>query len=203
MTKTNDKPLKAYQVGEDGEGSEVVVFATNSATARREGGNELGLTFEEVSHCRRAPWADQYAGQPFIPAEAYHAAGWWLSCSNCEKQLYGDAEDEEGNPLEIVYEGRRAYCNQDCKDSRDSEIAEHNAKGEAFKAKILAERPDLEFTEWSIGYPRISLSAKFKFPGSQYGGSVHDHDGDGQVAWYIAPADKAAWEQCNQERAGE
>lgn len=50
--------LKAYHVGEGSEGEQVIRFATNSAQARREGGNELNLTFEEVNFCRRAPWAD-------------------------------------------------------------------------------------------------------------------------------------------------
>lgn len=199
MTK-EQKPLKAYQVGEDGDGGEVIVFASHAATARREGGNELNLTFEEVKTCRRAPWADQYAGQPFIPAEAYHANGWWLSCSQCETRIYDDAEDDEGNPLQIVYDGKRAYCSQSCKDAREGEIACLNARGEEFKAKILAERPDLNFTEWSVGYPCISQSAKFMFPGAKYGGSVHDHDGDGQITWYIAQGDKATWEHYQKQR---
>ncbi|QXE08530.1 hypothetical protein GTQ41_05530 [Pseudomonas sp. AN-B15] len=193
--------MKAYHVGEGSEGEHVITFATNSATARREGGNELNLTFEEVEFCRRAPWADQFAGQPFIPAKAYHEQGWWFYCNNCENQLYEDEEDDEGNPLAIVYDGRHAYCDQNCKDARDKKISDANAKGEAFKAKVLAERPDLTFTEWSIGWPRISMSAKFQFPGSQYGGSVSDHDGDGTLTWYVAQGDKAAWDLYQQERA--
>lgn len=192
--------MKAYHVGEGSEGEHVITFATNSATARREGGNELNLTFEEVEFCRRAPWADQFAGQRFIPAKAYHEQGWWMYCNNCENQLYEDEEDEEGNPLAIVYDGRHAYCDQSCKDARDKEISDANAKGEAFKAKVLAERPDLTFTEWSIGWPRISISAKFQFPGSQYGGSVSDHDGDGTLSWYVAQGDKAAWDFYQKER---
>lgn len=193
--------MKAYHVGEGSEGEHVITFATNSATARREGGNELNLTFEEVEFCRRAPWADQFAGQRFIPAKAYHEQGWWLYCNNCENQIHEDEEDEEGNLLAIVYEGRHVYCDQGCKDARDKEIADANAKGEAFKEKVLAERPDLTFTEWSIGWPQISMSAKFQFPGSQYGGSVSDHDGDGALSWYVAQGDKAAWDFYQKERA--
>lgn len=192
---------KAYHVGEGSEGEHVITFASSSAQARREGGNELNLTFEEVNFCRRAPWADEFAGQPFIPAKAYHDQGWWLYCNNCEAQLYEDAEDDEGNPLAIIYAGRHAYCDQDCKDSRDKLIADANAKGEAFKAKVMELRPDLTFTEWRIGWPCISMSAKFTFPGSQYGGSVSDHEGDGELAWYVAQGDKAAWDFYQQERA--
>lgn len=184
--------MKAYHVGEGSEGKHVITFATASATARREGGNELNLTFEEVEFCRRSPWADQFAGQRFIPAKAYHKQGWWLYCNNCENQLYEDAEDDEGIPLQIVYDGRHAYCDQDCKDARDKEIDDANAKGETFKEKVLAERPYLTFTEWSIGWPKISMSAKFQFPGSQYGGSVSDHDADGTLSWFVAQGDKAA-----------
>lgn len=72
---TENKTMKAYHVGEGSEGEHVIVFATSGAAARREGGNELDLMFEEVEFCRRAPWADEFAGQPFIPAKAYHDAG--------------------------------------------------------------------------------------------------------------------------------
>ena len=192
---------KAYHVGEGSEGEHVITFATSSAQARREGGSELGLEFNEVSFCRRAPWADEFAGQRFIPAKAYHDQGWWLYCNNCETQLYDDAEDDDGNQLQIVYDGRHAYCDQDCKDCRDKQITDANAKGEAFKEKVLAMRPDLTFTEWNIGWPCISMSAKFTFPGSQYGGSASDHDGDGEVVWYVAQGDKTAWDLYEQERA--
>lgn len=193
--------LKAYHVGEGSDGEQVVTFATSSAQARREGGNELNLTFEEVSFCRRAPWADEFSGQPFIPANAYHDQGWWLYCNNCETQLYEDAEDDDGNQLQIVYDGRHAYCDQRCKDSREKQIADANAKGEAFKAKVLSERPDLTYGEFKIGYPWIVMSATFKFPDCQYGGSVSDQEESGDLTWYVAQGDKAAWDFYKQERA--
>lgn len=189
----SEKTLKAYHVGEDSDGRQVIVFATSSAAGRRIGGNELDLMFEEVTFCRRAPWADEFAGQPFIPAKAYHDQGWWFSCNNCENQLYDDAEDEDGNRLQIVYDGPHAYCNQDCKDHRDREIAERNAHGETFKAKVLAARPDLTFTKFEAGWPRITCIAHFTFPGAKYGGSCRDQNGDGKLEWYVANGDKDAW----------
>lgn len=186
--------MKAYHVGEDSDGGQVIRFAKNSAQARREGGNELNMTFEEVSFCRRAPWADEFASQPFIPAQAYYEQGWWIYCRNCDAQLYKDAEDEDGRPLQIVVQGQHAYCDQECKDLLEQQIADSNAKGEAFKAKLLNDRPDLSFTEFEIGWPRITQSAKFTFPGCQYGGSVRDQEGDGNLLWLIAHADHPAWE---------
>ena len=52
---------KAYVVTEDCDGTCTIVFANSSAAARREGAAELGLTFEEVESCRRAPWADEFS----------------------------------------------------------------------------------------------------------------------------------------------
>ncbi|MCJ1879667.1 hypothetical protein [Pseudomonas nitroreducens] len=188
----SEKPLKAYHVGEGSEGEHVIVFATSGAAGRRKGGNELNLEFDEVEFCRRAPWADEFAGQRFIPAKAYHQNGWWLYCNHCETRLYEDAEDEDGNPRQLVYDGQHAYCDQACKDGHEREIADANAKGEAFKAKALHERPYLTFTKWNIGWPRITQSAEYTFPGGKYGGSVRD-EGDGQLQWYIAQADQEAW----------
>lgn len=189
----SEKPLKAYHVGEGGEGEHVIVFATSGAAARRKGGNELDLEFNEVEFCRRATWADEFAGQRFIPAKAYHEAGWWLYCNHCEARLYEDAEDEDGNSLQIAYDGQHAYCDKACKEAHEAEIAEANAKGEAFKDRVLADRPDLTFTKWNIGWPLITQYAEFTFPGCQYGGSVRDQEGDGDLAWYVANGDKDAW----------
>ncbi|WP_370599593.1 hypothetical protein [Pseudomonas nitroreducens] len=196
----SEKPLKAYHVGEGSEGEHVIVFATSGAAGRRKGGNELDLMFEEVQFCRRAPWADEFAGQSFIPAKAYHENGWWLYCHNCETQLYEDAEDDDGNPMQIVYDGPHAYCDQACKDCYERQIADANAKGEAFKERALQERPYLTFTKWNIGWPRITQSAEYTFPGGKYGGSVRD-DGDGQLKWYIAQADQEAWSEFQAQRA--
>jgi len=55
------KPLIAYMVTEEYEGHSCIVFATNSATARREGGYELGIEWEEVASCKRASQFDEYA----------------------------------------------------------------------------------------------------------------------------------------------
>lgn len=117
-----------------------------------------------------------------------------LYCNNCENQLYEDAKDDDGNPLRIVYDGRHAYGDMDCKDSRDKLIADANAKGKAFKVRVVAERPDLIFGEFKIGYPWIVMSTTFKFPGCQYGGSVCDQEDSRDLTWYVAQGDKAAWD---------
>ncbi|MNE59086.1 hypothetical protein D3C80_1541590 [compost metagenome] len=76
---------------------------------------------------------------------------------------------------------------------RDYEIAARNAKGETFKVQVLLARPDLTFTKFEAGWPRITCIAHFTFPGAQYGGSCRDQEGNGNLEWYIANGDKDAW----------
>lgn len=118
-----DKKLKAYVVREDDEGSCAIVFATDSATARREGGNELNLSFEEVESCRREPAFDEFAPGP-VPLHATLAAGWWHQCSNCDvrfeqKGRYGDGDPGDGDDREDAFEPVRSsggsnYCSPTC-----------------------------------------------------------------------------------------
>ncbi|WP_043309324.1 hypothetical protein [Pseudomonas sp. ML96] len=181
--------LKAYHVGEDSEGGHVVVFATSGAAARRAGGNELDLEFSAVEFCRRAQWADQYAGQPFIPAKAFHDAGWWLRCSYCETTNYDDAEDDDGNPLTMVYDGPDVYCSQSCKDAKEKDIDDANERGDAFIRKVHEARPDLHFVRFRCGWPYVTMTAEFTFPGCRYGGEIVDQKGDGNLAMYVAGYD--------------
>lgn len=99
------KPLKAYQV-HDGDEGWSIQFATNSATARRHGANEIGCEWEEIESCRRMPVLDQYAPGP-VPASALLAAGWWFECMHCGTQVY---DDHEGH----LTEGQNVYCSERC-----------------------------------------------------------------------------------------
>ena len=197
----SSKAMKAYHVGEDCDGRHVIWFAAGAVQARREGGGELGLAFDEVSFCRRAPWADQYAGEAFIPAKVYHEQGWWLSCPNCAKELMQDSEDDNGQELRMVYDGASVFCDDACKTSFEKGVAELNENGEAFKSLLLEKNPDLTFTEFNVGWPRISISAKFTFPGCQFGGSVYDSNGDGKLEWFVSPSDRAAWDAYQASRS--
>lgn len=52
-----------------------IQFANSNAAAQRQKADIIGTDFGAVL-CRRAHWADHYAGQRFIPAKAYIDAGW-------------------------------------------------------------------------------------------------------------------------------
>ena len=44
------------------------------------------------------------------------------------------------------------------------------------------------------------MTGEFTFDGAQYGGSVRD-EGDGNLKWFIAQGDKAAWDFYESGRA--
>lgn len=196
-----DKPLKAFIV-ETGDPEEATIqFATTNVAARRQGANEIGTDFISVT-CRRLPWADEFAGKP-IPAKAYIENGWFMECANCGQHVSDDmTEDDDGNPQVPVFEGTRAYCGQGCKDALETQISEQNAKFSAFEKRVREGRPDLQYTSFRGAYPYIHMTGEFAFEGAQYGGSVRD-EGDGELKWYVAQGDKAAWEFYEQSRAAD
>ena len=132
-----DTALKAYVVREDWEGGCSIQFAAHAATARSNGANDLGLSFEEVESCRRAPEFDQYAPGP-VPLRATLAAGWWHYCNGCQTKIsddgrdYDDIEDRE-DEFEPVEDAKgNPYCSPTCMmtdwaDRREQKAREHAA----------------------------------------------------------------------------
>ena len=100
--------LKAYTV-HDGDDGATVIFATNSATARRQGANELDRDWTEVDSCRRAPQFDAYAPGP-VPAAVLIDHGWRYECnrSGCSSWVYSD---EEGRCFSAAGD---PYCCEAC-----------------------------------------------------------------------------------------
>lgn len=156
-----DKKLKAYEVREDGEGNCVVVFATNSATARREGGNELNLEFDEVESCRRMPEFDQYAPGP-VPLHASLAAGWWHECNHCgvrfdEDGRHGEDDDERDDAFEPVQDARRlAFCSPTCQAEDFAEKRARDARRNAAIEAALVRWPmaiSVTAGEYSLRHP--------------------------------------------------
>lgn len=104
---------KAYTVREDYDGHCVVVFARSNAEARRKGGNELNLSFEEVESCRRAPEFDAYAEAGDVPPLVMIEHGWWYECGYCGRQVSSEGymDDDEQDPMEPSTDGKFVYCN--------------------------------------------------------------------------------------------
>lgn len=112
-----EKKLKAYVVQEGDEGCCTIEFATNGATARRQGASELNVEFEDVESCRRAPWADEFAPGP-VPVRITLANGWWHTCSGCQCTFDAegrrDGDDDREDEFEPVDVGGSSFCSPTC-----------------------------------------------------------------------------------------
>lgn len=196
------KPMKAYLVSNGDPECDTIQFATSNVAARRDGANEIGDDFGSVS-CRRLHWADEFVGKR-IPAKAYIDNGWRVSCTNCGDYVSEDSycTDEAGEdvPHEPVYRGAHVFCCPGCQSTHDAAVVAQNAKFAEFERRAREARPNLQFTEFRGAYPYITMTGKFMFDGAKYGGSVRD-EGDGELKWYIAQGDQAAWDYCEAELA--
>lgn len=148
--------LKAYQVDCYDTGS-VIVFETNGAAARRSGGGELGLDFEEVESCRRKPEYDKYADTKEVPRRVLFNDGWRFECCHCGKRV--DVYSDEVEPDQVIFDDSGfVYCHKTCQ--------------MAYYQSTLTEKKRIEAViEWcSIKYP----SAIYIEPSETYRGSrVH------------------------------
>lgn len=177
-----DRALKAYEVRDDHEGYCVIAFATNSATARREGANELGTDWDSIESCTRKPELDSYAPGPVPPMDLLDH-GWWFECSHCGRRVSAEMdeeiEDDGLDPADFVPQpaGQNGvFCSAACAaesmaEKRLHECAEANLI-EVFEAKfpaaaILECQAYGHRLEPKDGYGRKNWVA-FKFPGAQY-----------------------------------
>jgi hypothetical protein len=118
------KSIKAYRVDvETHDAFSCIVFATNSAAARRDGANELDSCWEDVESCRRAPSYDQYAPGP-VPNDVLIADGWWFECHGCTTTVSDDSfRAADGSVIDegtYVVRAQQVFCSQEC-------LARHDA----------------------------------------------------------------------------
>ena len=162
------KRLKAYQVS-DGNDQTVIRFATNSATARREGAGEMEVDWSEVDYCTRASQYDEFAPGP-VPPLVRIQYGWWFECSCCGAKVdeYGSSrdydEEEERVSGKTVADGQFVYCDETC---RQTEYAERRARraGEA----ALLEVCDAKFSGAKAVHVYASLEGQRLEAGTQFG----------------------------------
>ena len=141
-----NQTLKAYAVHDNYEGYCCVVFATNSATARREGASELDIDWYSVETCRRAPEFDQYSPGP-IPPLTLIEHGWWFECQHCGRRCSNDmAEDLESDDLDPADFVPRASSSGGVFCSASCECADHMEKrGRAEATEALIEVFEAKF----------------------------------------------------------
>ena len=183
------RTLKAYQV-HDGDEGWSIQFATNSATARREGANDIGCEWSDIESCRRMPVLDEHAPGP-VPASAMLAAGWHFECMHCGTDVY---DDHDGH----IAEGPNVYCSARCS---QAEWVERRTRE---RAQVdLIELFESKFPGCTIDHVHVYMRlekregkndggkalVRFSFPGSQYGATFEY--GDDYVS--VAFADQDAW----------
>ncbi|MGL4457274.1 MAG: hypothetical protein ACRCUB_02595 [Plesiomonas shigelloides] len=165
---TKEKPLKAYSV--QGYEYGCIVFATNSATARREGANQIDCEWEDIESCRRAPWADAYVQDRCVPPLVMIEHGWWFECSHCGTKVSSDSSDydDDGNeiPHSPVAEGHAVYCTQKCLDAEHKEREERKQWHDEAVNATLERFPGVN-VQWVSSCAPASVA--FTFPGGKRG----------------------------------
>lgn len=158
------KPLKAYSV----QGNEYgcIVFATNSATARREGANQIDCEWEDIESCRRAPWADAYVQERRVPPLVMIDHGWWFECSHCCTKVSSDSSsyDDDFNeiPHQPVADGHLVYCTRKCLNAASQEREARKQWRESAIKATLEKFPGVDVKWVSSNAP---ASVAFTFPG--------------------------------------
>ncbi|WP_300750267.1 hypothetical protein [Janthinobacterium sp.] len=199
------KKLKAYEVREPDEGHSCIIFATNNATAHREGANELNVDWEGVEHCRRAAQFDTYAPGP-VPSLVLIEHGWWFECHQCGRKIdeYMSCElEHEGlDPSDFTpcETGQMIFCCAACQAQfyakRRANKAAKVALIELFEAKfpnctikdIHVYGAKLEPSEKGHG---SKCSVSFLFPGAKYGATFEYGNSD----LYVANGDVEAFRE--------
>ena len=116
MEQKAPKPLLAYSVTEEFEGTGGIVFARSAIAARRIGAERYADGEFENAQCRRAPYADEYAESGVVPASRLIAEGWHFECSGCSRTIDNDyLWERDIDPSDVVgTQDSSVYCNELC-----------------------------------------------------------------------------------------
>lgn len=167
VTDKHGKRLVAYSV--QGYEYGCIVFASNSATARRNGASELGCDWEDIETCRRAPALDKYAAQRRVPWKVLvEEHGWSQECGYCQCHVYNDEPDRVWNDT-----GEQIYCDAECEARAEDlkrKYEQDRQREEQLKAEAVeAARQRFEgVTEFHAHMNGGTVQVCFRFPGSQW-----------------------------------
>lgn len=208
MKQNSTRPLRAYVVQEEDEGTGGVVFAHHAIVARRNGANEFnGGDFHGV-RCRRAQWADKYAPGP-VPKLAMIDAGWWFECSSCERQIKDDADPDiefEVTSAEAIEIHDAVYCSPECRRDHLDEQADRKAREELAKQRLRRELWEKVPGITLLGDDHAYVSREggrwverqvvvhFSFPGATHGPSFYRYEIGHAARLWVPAGDHEAWE---------
>lgn len=180
--------MKAYIITEPELGA-CIKFAKYNVVARREGALELDAEFESVE-CRRAPEFDKYSSEKMVPMQDLIARGWSFECWGCSTTVYEDAEDDEGNPLELYYpDDNRVYCSLQCCSEQIERKNEEKRREREVTDQALKKWPGIQITHTN-GYMDPPL-VYFRFPGCKFRAEWRL----GQIFVSISAVDADAWKK--------
>lgn len=140
--------MKAFAITENDENTGGIYFADHDITAKKAFCREFDHELTDVT-CRRAPWADQFAGRA-VPAKVMIDAGWHFECCECGERIDTDYLRENRLPLDQVIgtQWSLVFCGKRCAArfySMKRRRAEQGAQAIACLAKIIRKRfPDSE-----------------------------------------------------------
>lgn len=178
MTATLKTKL-AYLVKHD-EACEII-YATNSAAARRLGAQEIGVDFTDIESCCRASYLDEYAQGGGPPAKLLiEEHDWRFECGHCFDSVDQWAEervyDEYGNP----------YCCPRCLVAEQQKQAASKAAKQALQAAATERWPGA-----TICWLNEQKGAVFLRITSAKAGAMWDQSTD---ALFCQPGDEAGWQ---------
>lgn len=146
------RALKAFAVTEDYENTGGVFFARHAIAARRHGADQFADGDISSVTCRRAPWADEFAGRA-VPAKVMIANGWHFECHGCGQHIDVDWLYDNRLPIDGVIGKQHGpvYCCSRC--ARKHISLQRRRKNEeqraiaAYKAIVRRRFPDADFCD--------------------------------------------------------
>nr|WP_250808484.1 hypothetical protein [Neorhizobium tomejilense] len=212
--------LKAYAVLEKYEMTGEIFFASKAIYAARAGADEYAEGSLGGVQCRRAPWADKFAGKG-VPAKLAVDHGWRFECAGCGITVDADIECAHGLPMAGICGtvSSSVYCSARCK--WKSGVSDAKRKAEEaraiadFKEIVLSRFPDADFaddeTEFRTHHAYVKRAAgtgfwhrgqvvvSFRYPGMEYGPACfrldsHDKIGPPNARYRACHGDVASFE---------
>jgi len=204
---SKSRPLLAYIVQEEDEGTGGVVFARHAIVARRNGANEYnGGDFYGLT-CRRAPWADRYAPGP-VPKLSMIDRGWWFECSGCQRQIKDEADPDsefEVSSAAALEIGDAVYCSSGCRRNHLDEQADRKSREELAKQRLRRELwekvpgitllgDDHAYVVCEDGrWVERQVVVYFSFPGAEHGPSTFRYEIGHAASLWVPGGDHDAW----------
>jgi hypothetical protein len=186
--------LRAFAVTDRSEGTGGIVFARHAIVARREGACTFGDGDFESVECRRAPWADDYAGDS-LPAWVLIDNGWHYEDAWTGETIDTDYLDERGLPIKGVIGTQHSLvfacqAHADAYATEETQRKAVEAKGiEEMQAIVLKRFPDALLTPSGSAFSQHAYASKdggefvlkqvivsFEFPGMKIGPASARYD---------------------------